>query len=157
MFPMFHHVGGNLTYPQECDCSELTTEALSSPSHNCNVFRFLTGFLFVSGPYTVSANYAVGLLNTKLGGSLDDMLLKAHRPMFIASSFGQNSPLSAELNSPASLAAAYDFCNYGGHTCSFLTFTSYDMVATSWAVSKHYTIMQNGACTDTVSPDADDW
>jgi hypothetical protein len=85
------------------------------------------------------------------------MIQYAHRPMFIASSYGQNSPSSEDLNSPSSLAAAYDFCSYNGLSCSFLTFTSYDVSPTSWAVSNYYTIMTNGACMDTITPAADAW
>jgi hypothetical protein len=77
--------------------------------------------------------------------------------MFIASSYGQASPLAAELNSPASLTAAYDFCSYNGQTCSFLTFTSYDVIPNNWAVNKEYTLVTNGACANTITPSAEAW
>jgi hypothetical protein len=157
MFPMFHHVGLNLTYPEECDCSKLTLEELSDKMHNCNVFRFLSGFLFHSAPYLISANYSIELLINHMKGSYEDMMHYAHRPMFIASSYGQNSPLTTDFSSAESLEAAYSFCTFAGVNCSFLTFTSYDVSPTSWSVSDSYTLMTNGACTDNITPAAADW
>ncbi len=156
MFPLFRHLGANTTFPEVCDCKTLTLAELSDKTHDCNVFRFVSGFLFLSGTYSVSGGYAVGLLN-QLGGSLTSMFMSARKAMFIASSYGQSSPLAAQLNSPESLEDAYAFCRYNGKTCSFLTFTSYDLTPTSWAVSKDYTLLQNGGCSDTISPTEDQW
>jgi hypothetical protein len=157
MFPIFHQLGVNTTFPEECNCTKLTVEELSSKTHNCNVFRFLSGFLYFDGVYATSGGYGVGLLNTKLGGSYDTLMAGAHHAMFTASSYGQSSPLAKQLNSPSSLAAAYDFCSYGGKTCSILTFTSYDVVPTNWAVSEYYTLVTNGACADTITPTPEAW
>jgi hypothetical protein len=157
MFPIFRHLGANTTFPDVCDCKTLTVAQLSDKTHDCNMFRFLSGFLFLSGTYVESGNYANGLLHEKFGGSLMEMFLGAHNAMFIASSYGQISPLAKELNGNASLTAAYDFCKYNGKTCSFLTFASYDIVPTNWAVSKYYTLVTNGACADTISPTTEQW
>ena len=156
MFPIFRHLGANTTYPEVCDCKTLTLAQLSDKTHDCNMFRFLSGFLFLSGTYSVSGGYAVGLIN-QFGGSLTNMFMGAHKAMFIASSYGQASPLAEELNSPASLADAYEYCNYLGQTCSILTFTSYDVVATNWAVSNQYTLVTNGACANTITPTPEAW
>jgi hypothetical protein len=156
MFPVFRHIGANLTYPEACNCSVLTLAELSDQTHNCNVFRFVSGFLYSNGVYADSANYASGFL-AKLGSSFEKMMDGAHTAMFIASSYGQASPLAKELNSPESLAAAYDFCNYKGKTCSFLTFTSYDVTPTNWAVNNYYTLVNNGACANTISPTVRQW
>jgi hypothetical protein len=154
MFPVFHHLGQNLTYPQECICSELTAEALSDRTHNCNVFRFLSGFVYVNSAFDLA--YMFALRVTKLG-SYEAIEQGAYHAMFIASSYGQQSPLAAELNSAASLAEAYDFCTIGAQTCSMITFTSYDIKAKDWAVSDYHTLVQNGACRDTISPSAENW
>jgi hypothetical protein len=154
MFPIFRHLGANTTFPEVCDCATLTVAELSSKTHNCNVFRFVSGFLFSSGLYAASANYANALLN-KAG--LVPMFLGAHKAMFIASSYGQNSPLAAHLNSNSSMTDAYAFCKVLGQTCSLLTFTSYDVTPTSWAVSNYYTLVTNGACADTFSPTEEIW
>jgi hypothetical protein len=157
MFPALHHLGANTTYPAQCNCTTLTVAELSDKTHNCNVFRFLSGFMYFNGVYATSAGLGVGLLNSKFGGSFDHMIEGAHRAMFTASGFGQSSPLTAQLNSPASLAAAYDFCSYGGKTCSFLTFTSYDIVPTNWAISEYHMLVTNGACANTITPTAEAW
>eukprot|EP01034_Spumella_vulgaris_P037586 gene37586-biopygen31936 len=53
MFPIFHHVGNNLTSPEECNCQTLTTADLANPAHNCNVFRFLSGFIYSNNPFDI--------------------------------------------------------------------------------------------------------
>jgi hypothetical protein len=157
MFPLFRHVGANNTTPELCDCQTLTAEELSSPSHNCNVFRFLSGFMFVSAPAAASAGYVMGLTLGKLKGNLALLNEHSHHAMFAASTFGQHSAFSHVFNSPASLDAAYEFCRVGDQTCSILTFATYDLVPTNWAVSKQYTLLQNGACRDTISPTDEHW
>ncbi len=138
MFPMFHHIGANLTYPVECNCATLTLSELSDKNHNCNVFRFLSGFLFSAGNQgSSSAKYALNFA-TELNGHMDTMVEGAHKAMFIASSFGQNSNFTEELNRPASLAEAYTFCTIGAVSCSLLTFSSYDITPADWAVNEQY-------------------
>ena len=157
MFPMFHHIGSNLTYPTKCNCSTLTLAELSSKTHACNVFRFLSGFLFSAGNQgSVSALYALNLA-TKLNGNFGSLVEDAHNAMFYASSYGQNSRFAEEFNSPTSLAEAYAFCTIGAVSCSLLTFTSYDITPANWAVSEYYTLMTNGACVDSITPAAADW
>jgi hypothetical protein len=126
-------------------------------THNCNVFRFLSGFLYFNGVYGISASTGVGLLTGKFGNSHTKMISGAHKAMFTASSYGQASPFAKELNSPTSLAEAYEFCKYNGRTCSLLTFTSYDVVPNNWAVSEYYTLVTNGACANTISPTPEAW
>jgi hypothetical protein len=157
MFPIFRHIGANLTSPEVCDCSELTVAQLSDKTHNCNVFRFVSGFTFLSGTYAESGSFSNGLMTVKYKSDVSQIFLGAHKAMFIASSYGQNSPLAEELNSPTSMAEAYAFCEYLGQTCSILTFTSYDVVPTNWAVSKYYTLVTNGACANTITPTAEHW
>ncbi len=157
MFPLFRDVGSNNTAPVACDCATLTAAELTSPNHNCNVFRFLSGFMFLSAPSEASAGYALGLTLGKLQGNLGLLNANSHDAMFAASTFGQNSPLAAEINSPSALEAAYDFCKVGAATCSILTFANYDLVPSNWAVSKQYTLLQNGACRDSISPTDEHW
>ncbi len=157
MFPIFRHIGANLTLPVVCNCSKLTLAQMTDRTHNCNVFRFLTGFTFLSGTYAASGTFSNGLMTVKYKNDVSQIFLGAHKAMFIASSYGQNSPFAAELNSPISLADAYKFCNYLGQTCSVLTFTSYDVVPNNWAVSQYYTLVTNGACTNTITPSPEAW
>ena len=157
MFPLFRHVGANNTTPELCDCTKLILEELSSPSHNCNVFRFLSGFMFFNGVYAVSAGVGIALVVDKLKSDLRSLNANSHLAMFAASTFGQNSALSHELNSPESLEAAYDFCKMGTSSCTIITFATYDLVPTNWAVSEQYTLLQNGACSDSISPTAENW
>eukprot|EP01034_Spumella_vulgaris_P026366 gene26366-biopygen22700 len=53
MFPMFHHLGNNMTSPEVCNCQTLTVADLASPTHDCNVFRFLSGFLCSNNPFDI--------------------------------------------------------------------------------------------------------
>jgi hypothetical protein len=121
------------------------------------VFRLLSGFLFLSGPYAVSAEYAIDLNMGKLKGDVALLNKQSHTAMFAASTFGQNSPLAAELNSEAALIAAYDFCTVGTQSCTIISFASYDLVPTNWAVSEQYTLVTNGACSNTITPTAETW
>eukprot|EP01034_Spumella_vulgaris_P047506 gene47506-biopygen35413 len=149
-FPIFNHVGANLTSPELCNCSAFTPEVLADKTHNCNVFRFLSGLVYVNGVLDVAYMFA---LRNKMG-SAHAVNQGAHQAMFIAGSYGRNSPLTRQLNSPASLQAAYDFCNVDNQTCSVLTFTSYDITAANWAVSEYYYQLNNGACRDSISSTA---
>eukprot|EP01034_Spumella_vulgaris_P022557 gene22557-biopygen19648 len=152
-FPAFNHLGSNLTSPELCDCGVLTVDMLADKTHNCNVFRFVSGIFFNNAPYDADYMFDV---RAKFG-SADAGNRQPHEAMFIASSYGQNSPLAEQLNSEQSLEAAYDFCKVGNTTCGIITFSSYDSQATSWAVSNYYTLVQNGACRDTITPDQDSW
>jgi hypothetical protein len=121
------------------------------------MFRFLSGFLFSAGNQgSSSAKYALDLA-TRLNGNLRTLNEGAHKAMFIASSFGQNSNFTEELNSPTSLVEAYAFCTIGAVSCSLLTFSSYDITPANWALNEQYRLMTNGACSDTISPAAADW
>ena len=83
--PIFNHLGSNLTYPQLCDCTLLTTEILNDKKHNCNMFRFLSGLVYVNSAYDVAYQFA---LRHKLG-SAEAVNVKSHQAMFTASSYGQ--------------------------------------------------------------------
>jgi hypothetical protein len=152
-FPLYNHLGGNLTSPELCDCGVLTTEMLADPAHDCNMFRFLSGIIYVN---EIKDALYMFTLKYKLG-SLAALNTAAHNAMFIASSFGQNSPAAASLNSASSLAAAYNFCKVGSQSCSILTFSSYDLVASNWAVTQYGKQVQNGACADSISSKPDKW
>eukprot|EP01034_Spumella_vulgaris_P035295 gene35295-biopygen30033 len=154
MFPIFHHLGNNLTSPEKCDCKVVTQAELADPTHNCNVFRFLSGYIFSNNPFDAAYMFTLRVVKFKTFEALHSA---AYPAMYIASSYGQNSPLAAQLNSPESLTEAFDFCTVGATTCSMITFTSYDITATSWAVSEYYTLVQNGACRDTITPSVEDW
>jgi hypothetical protein len=146
-----------MTTPELCDCAVLTAAELSSPSHNCNVFRFLSGFMFLPAGNGASASYAIGLTLGKLRGNLGLLNEQSHGAMFAASTFGQNSALSHELNSKAALIHAYDFCKLGAVSCSILTFATYDIIPTNWAVNKQYALLQNGACYNSITPSEEAW
>jgi hypothetical protein len=152
-FPVFNHAGNNKSYPALCDCSELTAEALSDKTHNCNVFRFLSGFVFANN---LDTQYMFSLVD-KFGGSAAEINRLAHQPMFIASSFGQSSPFREVLTNASTMHSAYSFCVVGNVTCSVVTFASYDETPTNWAISDYYFQLQNGACRDTFTPSPANW
>eukprot|EP01034_Spumella_vulgaris_P047586 gene47586-biopygen39817 len=152
-YPLYNHLGANLTYPQLCDCSVLTTDMLADKTHDCNVFRFLSGLVYSNAIQDVEYIFS---LKVKMG-SAAILNKQAHDAMFIASSFGQNSPISEQLNSPSSLAAAYNFCKVGNQSCSIMTFSSYDLVASNWAVTQYGKQVQNGACADSISSTPVKW
>lgn len=85
MFPMFNHLGANTTSPELCDCDVLTDEVLNDKNHNCNVFRFLSGFIYVNSILDVAYMFAV----RDKQGSAKRLNENAHQAMFIASSYGQ--------------------------------------------------------------------
>ncbi len=84
MFPIFRHIGANLTSPEVCDCTKLTVAELSSKTHNCNVFRFVTGFTFLSGTYPVSGTFSNGLMTVKYNSDVSQIFIGAHKATFIA-------------------------------------------------------------------------
>ncbi len=151
-FPIFNHLGSNLSEPSLCDCNDFTATELANPLHNCNVFRFLSGFLYYNSDET---DFLFGMIVRY--GSVAQVNKLAHKAMFIASSYGQNSPLSETLTSPQSLYDAYQFCNISGITCSLLTVTSYDNIVNNWAISSYFFQLQNGACRDAISPTISKW
>eukprot|EP01034_Spumella_vulgaris_P047475 gene47475-biopygen32379 len=67
-----------------CDCSVLTSAELSDSSHNCNVFRFLAGFVYLNS--LEDSQYLFGLLD-KHSDSVANVNRGAHQAMFIASTF----------------------------------------------------------------------
>jgi hypothetical protein len=109
-FPVFNHLGADTQSPELCDCSVLTAVELTDQHHSCNLFRFLSGLLFLNDPND-DGNFLFSL-SQKLG-SISEINRQAHRAMFIASTFGQNSNITSELNSNVSLEEAYDFCKVG--------------------------------------------
>jgi hypothetical protein len=113
--------------------------------------------MFFPGVYGVSGAYVIDLVIHKFHNEYTKLNGGAHAALFAASSFGQHSPFTAKLNSPSALAAAYDFCTVGTRSCSLISFTSYDLVPTSWAVNSHYTLLQNGACSNSVTPTEETW
>jgi hypothetical protein len=108
-FPVFNHLGADSQSPELCDCSVLSPEVLQDQEHNCNLFRFLSGLLVFN--INDNGNFLF-YLSQKLG-SISEINRQAHRAMFIASTFGQKSNISSDLNSNASLVEAYDFCKIG--------------------------------------------
>src|SRR4051812_25568586 len=79
-FPIFNHLGANTTSPELCDCSVLTDVELARPDHDCNVFRFLSGFIYTN---ELDVDYWFQLIHKH--GTVAELNKKAHRVMFIAS------------------------------------------------------------------------
>jgi hypothetical protein len=157
MFPLFRQVGANTTFPTKCNCTLLTLEELSDKTHDCNMFRFLSGFMFLAAPAEESGAYVLGLTLGKLRGNLGLLNENSHHAMFAASTFGRHSPLAHVITSPEFMADAYEFCRVGTVTCSILMFATYDLTPSNWAVNKQFTLMQNGACSDSISPTDEQW
>jgi hypothetical protein len=126
---------------------------LADKTHNCNMFRFISGIFFHNAPFDVDYMFNI---RAQIG-SADGSNREPFEAMFIASSYGQNSPLKTQLNSASNLQRAYEWCRVADKSCSIVTFTSYDIVPSNWAVSEYYYQLQTGACSDSISPPVESW
>lgn len=150
--PMFGHSGRDKNWPAWCDCTDPTLGDLTDPTHACNVFSFISGVLFYNTP-DVSALFELGLKY-----SVSEVSYASFFPMFIASSFGENSVNYDELHSQQTLHDVYDFCYLPGHGhCRFLTFTTFDVTVVDYSVNEYFNQLRNGACRDTFSTTAANW
>mmetsp|Transcript_24483 Transcript_24483/g.40804 ORF Transcript_24483/g.40804 Transcript_24483/m.40804 type:complete len:279 (-) Transcript_24483:2-838(-) len=80
--PVFHHNGNNNTYPDQCNCSN-PDQAFNNAFDNCNVFNFLTGFIY--WPNTTASFLAT--VELILSSSYVDVSNSAYKPMFTAGIF----------------------------------------------------------------------
>lgn len=152
-FPFFHHVGNNLSFPEKCDCQKLALDELSNPRHNCNLFRFLTGVIFWPlYEYSAATNFFLSVVENN-----QDLNTLAYNASFLTSAYGRFSPLNSVLDTPEYRAKAFDFCDQPEGGCSILTFTSYDSYHFTWPVTPLQLQITNGACRDTINPDAEGW
>ena len=157
--PMFSHAGKSSDFPIPCNCSTLTYSETDDKYDPCNVFSFLSGVLF----YPNNDAQDVANLFLESGASIYFAQLSAQGvpisplnnyafyPMWNDGFFGQNSPNRSSFNSPANREAAYAFCNIPGvgNRCSFITFSLFDLTASSWTISPYYYQVQTGACQNT--------
>lgn len=150
--PFYNHAGANLTYPTPCNCTTLPTSYVDDRYDPCNVFSFITGFIYfntydMQPMFEMSQRYSLAQINTY-----------AYNASFVASAWGRFSPnYESEFNQPEYRRAVYEFCNTTNYTCSIVTFSSFDTSITNWAVSDYYYSLPTGACHDSFSTTQEYW
>jgi hypothetical protein len=155
-FPFFNHAGTNIYYPIFCDCAKLTKKELELPTHDCNMFRFITGFIFY--PFQAENSfYPLYLLieSQSVYGSAAyyALNLESFYPSFYDSSFGKSY-----YQYVASRESLYSFCNVTGFgTCSLLTFSIFDIDPEDWSIGNNYFQLTNGACRNTIAISKSKW
>lgn len=152
--PMFNQFGSNSTLPIPCDCSKASSYNLNSAFSNCNMFNFMSGFMFWN---TQSPDAILELLG-RVKFNYQAINDAAFNASFIDSYWGLASPLYDQLHSKQYRKNAYEFCQTSYGACSMVLFSSFDNERdATWAISKYYYILQNGACRDTISPTRSAW
>lgn len=152
--PIFNQFGSNSTFPMPCDCANAASYDLDVAFSNCNLFNFLSGFIFWN---TESPNPILEMLG-KFQFNYKTINNLAFNASFIDSYWGLTSPLYNQLHSKQFRSHAYEYCQTSYGVCSMVLFSSFDNAQdATWAISKYYYILQNGACRDSISPSADAW
>lgn len=146
--PIYNHAGASTEWPEPCDCATLTQEELDDRNNNCNLFQFITGFLF----FNTLSNYPLIALGTSITGV--ELNNAAFNATFMGSKWGINSQNYTELNVAWRREDAYRFCNVSGYSCSFLTFSSY---GGNNVISGYFYNVPTGACRDTISTSYEVW
>jgi hypothetical protein len=171
--PFFNHVGMSEDYSLPCDCGSLSREDLNDEQHPCNLFKFVSGFVFYP---TSSPNELFQLIMQQYNADnkLYGLNQKTAYASFVASYYGKTSIYKDYLQSSAYLTNAFDFCNLQtatstnngnnnnikNRTCSMLTFTSFDVFYSTGdnnAINEDYFQVKNGACRDTISMPKNTW
>ena len=150
--PFFLHKGNSSSYPQRCDCNRMSDFEKQYSYSPCNLFTFMTGFLYYESATPNELFELIAKYNYSTS-IFDELVFNAS---YIASYWGQTSPLRDELNSPASREKAYEFCRLGNITCKLVTFSTFDFNS-NWAISNYYFQLQAGACQDTISTSYENW
>jgi hypothetical protein len=154
--PVFNHAGASPNVPTVCDCAVLSAEYLSSRYSQCNLFNFLSGFIFWAG--TNGSPNPVFEMAIGYGYDYASINADAFNASFTASYWGVTSPDREDLNEAETRRNAYSFCNVSGYgPCSLVTFSSFDTNPNSWAVSEYYYQLQTGACRNTFTTTYADW
>eukprot|EP01038_Epipyxis_sp_PR26KG_P009622 gene9622-12957_t len=176
-FPFFNQVGTEFSYPTPCNCNN---EATGSGNSSCNLFKFISGFLFWSIPddipigddydYTNSlSKYALFafFLNYLDNASERFFMRKANSDAFNASFVGSvlrnvNEGSGGIWSSSSTfLSDSLDFCTVTIYNttihCSVIIISSYDLDQETWSISSNYYQLSDGACTDSISLSQSTW
>mmetsp|Transcript_65679 Transcript_65679/g.115857 ORF Transcript_65679/g.115857 Transcript_65679/m.115857 type:complete len:556 (+) Transcript_65679:82-1749(+) len=168
--PIFNHMGESYTNPVPCNCSNANKTLLLDPDYQYNIFSFISGIVFYPTPYNpnnvLRLIMQIGLIPIVVAGQFtlfSRINQDAFDAMYIDSLWGQESPNRALFESAAYRGDVYSFCNLsadslgGAASCSVATFTLFDAVPTSWAISENYYQLQNGACSPNFAPSKEVW
>jgi hypothetical protein len=151
--PIFNHLGNSTQYPVQCNCSQISTEELAQPDSNCNLFRFLAGFLY----YPTDAPDGVLELLFKYNTSSDLINYYAFQASFLGSYWGINSMYHTNLFQNITFRESmYSFCNVSVGSCSIVTFSLFDELY-DWSISSYYFQLLTGACQDKISTSFENW
>lgn len=149
--PFFHHLGNSSTKPEKCDCKKMTSNDLQDPFHQCNLFSFLTGFLFF--PSKDLAALGEFLYAVKPAFAHAAMF----QPSFVASAVGTASPAYPQFSTADFRKKIYKFCAMPSGNCSMVTFTLIDSDNPDWSLSKFYYQLLTGACQDQIAATPSNW
>jgi len=164
VFPFVDHFGTGQEGipPQPCECNGMPESERSDPFNPCNMFDFVTGFMFFP---------KIDILSSWVVASIfaEPERLRDSKFTFNASVFTSAYGLSREasepgfnLTSPESLSAAFDFCTYddptvGKTSCSMLTVTQYDSGVKGRTVSPYSNQIFAPACSDIFTVNESVW
>jgi hypothetical protein len=163
ILPFFHHSGHDDNHPLSCDCDTLTVDELADPNHDCNMFRFMVGFLYF--PSVTESLQLAFQLYFQQGESYQNIHSKTFGPAWLGSVFGMSSNEYAGFyNTPAEREKLYSFCSLqplAGLTtapsnCSMVIFSLSDSTA-DWTISEYYYQLTNGACRNTIGTSWNNW
>jgi hypothetical protein len=149
--PFFHHIGNSTINPDKCNCAVFSAEDKADSFHPCNLFSFLAGFIYF--PASDASELFEFLISTPAATSFG----ASYPPSFVASAFGQKSPLYPVFNQQQNREKLFDFCAMKHGNCSMVTFTLFDTANPDWSLTRFYYQLTNGACQDTISLPKETW
>jgi hypothetical protein len=151
--PFFHHLGNNTEFPERCNCSYLSEDDLTNPFANCNMFRFLAGYIF----YPTNTPDGIFELMTKYNFSFNEVNNFVYPISYMASYWGQQSSYRDNyFDNITYREELYQFCNISIGYCSISTFSLFDGDP-DWSISSYYYQLQTGACQDMLSTSRTYW
>jgi hypothetical protein len=151
--PIFNHAGSNYSVPRPCDCQFADSYGLNSSYAPCNLFNFISGFVFWNTELPTPIFEVLARVNFDYR-KFNEMAFNAS---FIDSYWGLSSPQYDELHSDEYRAASYSFCNTSLGVCSMVLFSSFDGAQSTWSISDYYFLLQHGACRNTLTPSLENW
>lgn len=150
--PLFMHRGASAVYPERCDCTGEAGRRTNDSSYPCNLFSFLSGFIF----YPTAD--PTPLVELGLRYSDAETLALSFPAMFAGSAFSESG--AQNLSDPVFRNQSYDFCRVPSFPqgCSFVSFTSMDGDSFGdTAVSEYFLEISEGSCADSFSAPSIAW
>lgn len=149
--PILNQKGYSTEFPSYCECQDFGSYSASEQSQ-CNYFEFIYGFMFWNTTDTSPIiSYLTALLSNGVYAQ-DAISHSAYNISYIASYWGQSSPLYDTYSKNSTLLeTAFKFChveNFG--YCSILAISALGTIPpdppTDYSVSTYYYQLKNCSC-----------